>query len=80
MLMTIATILVALWLLGMITGYTIGLLIHVLFAAAIVLLVISINQEVSMYQELKETLRARRYKKVNSEGTLGGGKSSQRAL
>ena len=72
MLMTIATILVALWLLGMITGYTIGLLIHVLFAAAIVLLVISINQEVSMYQELKETLRTRRYKKVNSEGTLGG--------
>jgi hypothetical protein len=54
MLWTIAVMLVTLWLLGLMTGYTMGLFIHVLFAAAIVLLLISINQEVSIYQELKK--------------------------
>ena len=67
MLWTIAAMLVTLWLLGLITGYTMGLFIHVLIAAAIVLLVISINQEVGIYQELKERLRAPRYKKVNED-------------
>jgi hypothetical protein len=56
MLWTIAAMLVTFWLLVLITGYTMGLFIHVLIAAAIVLLVISINQEVGIYQELKETL------------------------
>ncbi len=56
MLWTIAAMLFTFWLLVLITGYTMGLFIHVLIAAAIVLLVISINQEVGIYQELKETL------------------------
>ncbi len=68
MLWTIAAVLVILWFLGLITGYTMGLFIHVLIAAAIVLLVISVKQEVSIYDGLKETSRARKYKKVHPEG------------
>lgn len=64
MLWAIAAMLVTIWLLGLMTGFTMGLFIHILIAAAIVLLVISVNQEASIYQELKETLRVRGYKKV----------------
>ena len=67
MLWTIAATLVALWLLGLITGYTMGSFIHILFAAAIILLVVKTNQEVSIYQDLREKLRTRRYNKVKSE-------------
>ena len=68
MLWAIAAVLVILWFLGLLTGYTMGLFIHVLIAAAIVLLVISVKQEVSIYDGLKETSPAHRYKKVKPEG------------
>ncbi len=44
MLMTIATILVVLWLLGMVTSYTMGGLIHILLVIAIVVVLIRVIQ------------------------------------
>lgn len=40
MLFTIAVILVVLWLLGMVTGYTLGAFIHVLLVIAVVLFLV----------------------------------------
>lgn len=42
MLYTIAVILLILWLLGLVSGYTIGAFIHVLLVIAIVLLLIGL--------------------------------------
>ncbi|HSS95446.1 MAG TPA: lmo0937 family membrane protein, partial [Terriglobales bacterium] len=42
MLMTIATLLIILWLLGMITSYTLGGFIHILLVLAIVVLLINV--------------------------------------
>ncbi len=42
MLTTIAIILLVLWLLGIITGYTIGYFIHILLVVAIVLFLIRV--------------------------------------
>lgn len=44
MLMTIAAILIVLWLLGMVSSYTIGGLIHILLVVAIVIVLIRIIQ------------------------------------
>jgi hypothetical protein len=44
MLMTIAMLLVILWLLGMITSYTMGGLIHILLVIAIIVVLIRIIQ------------------------------------
>jgi hypothetical protein len=44
MLMTIAMLLVVLWLLGMITSYTMGGLIHILLVIAIIVVLIRIIQ------------------------------------
>jgi hypothetical protein len=44
MLATIAVILVLLWALGLLTGYTMGLFIHVLLVLAIVLFLVRIIQ------------------------------------
>jgi len=44
MLYTIAVILIVMWLLGMVTSYTLGGLIHVLLALAIVSVLIRIIQ------------------------------------
>ena len=44
MLMTIATILIILWLLGMVTAYTMGGLIHILLVIAIVVVLVRIIQ------------------------------------
>lgn len=40
MLETIAVILIVLWLLGMVSGYTIGAFIHVLLVIAVVLFIV----------------------------------------
>jgi hypothetical protein len=40
MLMTLAVILLVLWLLGIVTGYTVSAFIHVLLVVAIVLLIV----------------------------------------
>lgn len=44
MLMTIATILIVLWLLGMVTSYTMGGLIHVLLVIAVVVVLVRVIQ------------------------------------
>ena len=42
MLYTIAVILIVLWLLGLITGYTIGSFIHILLAIAIIMILVNL--------------------------------------
>jgi low affinity Fe/Cu permease len=44
MLWTIAVILMVLWLLGLVTGYTIGNFIHILLVVAIVIVLIRVIQ------------------------------------
>jgi hypothetical protein len=44
MLMTIAFILIALWLLGMLTAYTMGGIIHVLLVIAVVVFLVRVIQ------------------------------------
>jgi len=44
MLVTIATILLLLWLLGVVTGYTLGWFIHILLVVAIVMFLVRIIQ------------------------------------
>jgi hypothetical protein len=44
MLMTLAIILVVLWLLGMITAYTMGGLIHILLVVAIIVVLVRVIQ------------------------------------
>ena len=44
MLWTIAAVLVILWLLGLVTGYTLGNFIHVLLVIAIVVVLIGVIQ------------------------------------
>lgn len=44
MLMTIAAILIVLWLLGLVSSYTIGGLIHILLVVAIVIVLVRIIQ------------------------------------
>jgi hypothetical protein len=60
MLWTIVVILITLWLLGLVTGFTMGSFIHILFAIAVVLVLVSINQEVAIYRELRNMSRSRR--------------------
>jgi hypothetical protein len=44
MLWTIAVILIVLWLLGMVSGYTMGYFIHILLVIAIVIILVRIIQ------------------------------------
>ena len=44
MLMTLALILLALWLLGMLTSYTMGGIIHILLVIAVIVLLVRIIQ------------------------------------
>ena len=44
MLWTIAVILIVLWLLGLVTGYTIGNFIHILLVIAIVVVLVGVIQ------------------------------------
>jgi len=44
MLMTIAIILIVLWVLGFITSYTMGGLVHVLLVAAVVIVLVRVIQ------------------------------------
>lgn len=44
MLMTIAAILIILWLLGMVTSYTMGGLIHILLVIAVVVILVRVIQ------------------------------------
>ena len=42
MLYTIAVVLIVLWLLGLVTGYTMGAFIHVLLVVAVVMILVNI--------------------------------------
>ena len=42
MLYTIAVILIVLWLLGLVTGYTIGSFIHILFVIAVIMILVNV--------------------------------------
>jgi hypothetical protein len=44
MLWTIAVILLVLWLLGLVTGYTLGGLIHILLVIAVIVVIVRIIQ------------------------------------
>lgn len=70
MLWAISVVLIVFWMLGLVTGYETDLFIHGLYAIAIVLLLISINREVSIYRGLKRMVRRRNYRRATS-GTIG---------
>lgn len=57
MLWTISVVLIILWILGLSTGFTIDSSIHILFAAAVALLVVSISQEAMISEKLRRALR-----------------------
>jgi hypothetical protein len=59
MLWTISVVLIILWILALGNGFTMGSFIHILFAAAVALLVISLSQEVMINQKLRTVLRSR---------------------
>jgi hypothetical protein len=42
MLYTIAVILIVLWLLGLVTGYTIGSFIHILLVIAVIMILVNV--------------------------------------
>jgi Family of unknown function (DUF5670) len=42
MLYTIAVVLIVLWLLGLVTGYTIGSFIHILLVIAVIMILVSL--------------------------------------
>ncbi len=44
MLMTIVTILIVLWLLGLVTSYTMGGLVHILLVVAIIIVLVRVIQ------------------------------------
>lgn len=72
MLWTIAVILIVLWMLGMSTGVTMGSFIHVLYAAAVALLVVSLSQEVMINRKLRQASSSRDSK------PQGGSRRSER--
>ena len=55
----IAVVLIILWMLGLGTGFTMGLFIHILYVAAVTLLVIGLGHEVMTYQKLRHVSRRR---------------------
>lgn len=58
MLWTIAVVLIILWMLGLGTGFTMGSFIHILYVAAIALLVVSLSQEVMINRKLRDASRS----------------------
>jgi hypothetical protein len=56
---TIAVILIVLWMLALGTGFTMGLFTHILYVAAVALLVVGLNQEVMINRKLRHVSRSR---------------------
>ena len=72
MLWGIALILIILWLLGLVTGFTMGSFIHILTVAAVVLLLVSLGHEITINRKLRHLLRSRGPKPDRqTEGTNG---------
>lgn len=59
MLWTITVVLIILWVLGLVSGYTAGSFIHILFIAAVALLVVGLSQEVMINRNLRHGWRSR---------------------
>jgi hypothetical protein len=59
MLWMIAVVLIILWMLGLGIGFTMGSFIHVLYVAAVALLVVSLNEEVTINRKLRHLSRSR---------------------
>jgi hypothetical protein len=59
MLWMMAVVLIILWMLGLVTGFTAGSFIHIIFAAAVALLVVSLSQEAMINQKMRRVLRNR---------------------
>ena len=59
MLWSIAVVLIILWMLGMGAGFTMGSFIHLLYVAAVALLVVSLSQEVIINRKLRHVSRSR---------------------
>jgi hypothetical protein len=70
MLWTMAVVLIILWMLGLLTGFGTEFFFHGLYALAVILLVVSINREVSVYRHLNNMVRGRGYRRANS-GNIG---------
>ena len=62
MLWAIAVILIMLWMLGMGSDFMLGPFIHILYAAAVCLLVVSLSREVVMKRKSRPLSRSRRLK------------------
>ncbi|MBN2439634.1 MAG: lmo0937 family membrane protein [Deltaproteobacteria bacterium] len=71
MLWTIAVVLIIFWLLGLVSGYTMGSFIHILFVAAVALLVVSLSQEVMINRKLRHLLRGRSQNRISNGGMSG---------
>ena len=59
MLWTIAVVLIILWILGLVTAFTAGSFIHIIFAAAVAPLVVSLSQEAMINQKMRRVLQNR---------------------
>ncbi|MBN1829155.1 MAG: lmo0937 family membrane protein [Deltaproteobacteria bacterium] len=60
MLWTIAVALVILWLLGLVSGLTMGLFIHILWVIAIALLAVNLGQEIMINRKLRHIAQSSR--------------------
>ena len=67
----IAVALIILWSLGLVSGFAVGSFIHILLAAAVALLVVSLSQEVMINQKLRHLLRGRGQSRTANGGTSG---------
>ena len=75
MLWMIAVVLIILWMLGLGIGFTMGSFIHILYVAAVALLLVSLNQEVMINRKLRHLSRSRgpkpdsnrRYKRLTDQ-------------
>jgi uncharacterized membrane protein len=68
MLWMIAVALIILWMLGLGTDLAMGLFIHVFYAAAVALLVVSLSQEVTNNRMLRHVSRSRGPKQDSKTG------------
>ena len=71
MLWTIAVVLIILWMLGLVTGFTMGSFIHIIFVAAVALLVVSLSQEVMINQKLRHDCAVAAENQMANGGTSG---------
>jgi FtsH-binding integral membrane protein len=72
MLWGIALMLIILWLLGLVTGFTMDSFIHILMVAAVALLLVSLIQEIMINRRLRHALHSRGSKSECSPFTEGG--------